>query len=69
MNLARKTATAALLAATLSLGGCATLAQELIAGLAAESSCRSSDTGDDGRPYYDSSCLSDIDQWQDDNPM
>jgi len=65
----RKIALAVLLAGCLSLGGCATLAQDLIAGLAADSSCRSHDTGPDGRSYYDSACLSDIDQWQDDNPM
>ncbi len=69
MKLPRKLAVAGLLAGTLSLGGCATFAQSLIAGLAAESSCRSSDTGNDGRAAYDQACLESIDHWQDDNPM
>lgn len=57
------------LAGTLPLGGCATFVQGLVAELAAESACRSSDTGNDGRAYYDQACLDSIDRWQDDNPM
>jgi hypothetical protein len=60
---------AVLLAGTLPLGGCATFVQSLVAGLAAESSCRSRDTGNDGRAYYDQACLDSVDQWQDDHPM
>lgn len=60
---------AILLAGALPLGGCATFVQSLVAELAAESSCRSRDTGNDGRAYYDLACLDSIDQWQDDNPM
>ena len=69
MKLPRKFAAAVLLAGTLSLGGCATLVQSLVAELAAESSCRSSDTGNDGRAAYDAACLDSIDRWQDENPM
>jgi hypothetical protein len=60
---------AVLLAGTQPLGGCATFVQSLVAELAAESSCRSSDIGNDGRAYYDQACLDSVDQWQDDNPM
>lgn len=60
---------AILLAGTIPLGGCATFVQSLVAELAAESSCRSRDTGNDGRAYYDQACLDSIGQWQDDNPM
>lgn len=69
MKLSRKFAVAGLLAGTISLGGCATIVQDLVAGLAAESSCRSSDTGNDGRAAYDQACLDSIDRWQDENPM
>lgn len=69
MKPARKATFVILLAGCLSLGGCATIAQSLIGELAAESACRSGDTGNDGRPYYDSACMDDIDRWQDENPM
>ena len=69
MKRSRTFVLAILLAGTLPLGGCATFVQSLVAELAAESSCRSSDTGNDGRAYYDQACLDSIDQWQDDNPM
>lgn len=69
MKLPRKIVVAGLLAGCLSLGGCATLVQGVIAELAAGSSCRSSDTGYDGRAAYDQACLDSIDQWQDENPM
>ncbi|WP_291207469.1 hypothetical protein [Hyphomonas sp.] len=69
MKHARISAAAVLMAGILPLGGCATLVQSLVAGLAAESACRSSDTGNDGRAYYDEACLDSIDQWQDENPM
>lgn len=69
MKLARRTTAIVLIAGCLSLGGCATIAQNLIGELAAESSCRGGDTGNDGGPYYDSACLDDIGRWQDENPM
>ena len=69
MKLPRKIIVAVLLAGCLSLGGCATLVQSMIADLAAESSCRSRDTGNDGRSSYDQACLDSVNQWQDENPM
>lgn len=69
MKNSRTIVLAILLAGTLPLGGCATFVQSLVAELAADSSCRSRNTGNDGRPYYDQACLDSIDQWQDDNPM
>ena len=69
MKLARRTTAIVLIAGCLSLGGCATIAQSLIGELAAESSCRGGDTGNDGGPYYDAACLDDIDRWQDENPI
>jgi hypothetical protein len=69
VKLPRNILGAGLLAGCLSLGGCASLVQNVIADLAAESSCRSQDTGYDGRPAYDQACLDSIDQWQEENPM
>lgn len=69
MKIPRKIIVAGLIAGALPLGGCATLVQEVIAELAAESSCRSGDSGNDGRSAYDQGCLDSIDQWRDENPM
>lgn len=69
MKIPRKIIIAGLIAGALPLSGCATLVQGAIAELAAESSCRSRDTGNDGRAAYDQACLDSIDRWQDDNPM
>lgn len=69
MKISRKIAALGLIAACLSLGGCATFVQSVIGEFAAESSCKSRDTGPDGRSAYDADCLESIDRWQDENPM